>query len=306
MNMGGKGFITVATGKEFYYILAHNLLLSYRLHSSAPVPFAIICDKKNRWTEDFDEVVVIPDPTFSFMDKLRIIDMSPFDETIFIDADCLAYRDLNGLWEIFEGAPDFGVLGHTYPLDSDDGWWDLENLGELKDKVSCKMTCQGGVYYVRNNGAEIGEFADTCAYVRERYFDFKFKLFGNKLCDETTLTLACSVHGFSPVRDWSEVFAYYPETKVISADVRSGVLVHEWTLRPGIIHDDAFFLHFGSHAARNGWLYHKEAFKLRPRPLRLSDRRDYLISWLRRVVNHSKFLKAISNTIPRHLRERLG
>ncbi len=300
-----RGFVTVATGKEPYYILAHNLLLSYRRHSSSDTPFAILCDRRNKWTDDFDEVVVIEDPSFSFMDKLRIIDLSPFDETIFIDSDCLAYRDLNGLWEIFEGAPDFGVLGHAYPPDSEEGWWDRENLGDLKDKVSCKIMCQGGVYYVRGNGNQIGEFSRTCSYIRERYLDFRFKLFGNKLADEMIIALACSVHGFLPRKDWSEVFAYYPETKVIAADILSGVLIHEWTLMPGIIHNDAFLIHFGSHEAKNGWLYNKEAFKLRKRPLRLHDYSDRFLIWLRCVVNHSGFLKAISKTVPRRVRERL-
>ncbi|MBQ6254792.1 MAG: hypothetical protein IJK05_09145 [Bacteroidales bacterium] len=303
--MEGKGFITVATGKEFYYRIAHNLLLSYRLHSLEPLPFAILCDRRNRWTEDFDEVVVIDDPAFSFADKLRIIDLSPFGETIFIDADCLAYRDLNGLWEVFEGAPDFAVLGHAFPLDSDEGWWDLENLGELKGKVSGKITCQGGVYYVRNNGDLIKDFSKTCDFIKERYFDFRFKLFGNKVEDETILTLAAAVHGFLPVRDWSEVFAYYPEAKIIAADVRSGLLVHEWTLRPGVIHDDAFLLHFGSHACKNGWFYNSEALKLIKRPWGISDCTDYLLIWLRCVVNNSKLLKAISNKVPRRFRERL-
>lgn len=295
----------MATGKEFYYRIAHNLLLSYRLHSPEPMPFAILCDRRNLWTEDFDEVVLIDNPAFSFVDKLRIIDLSPFEETIFIDADCLAYRDLNGLWEIFEGAPDFSFLGHEFPLDSDDGWWDRENLGELKDKVSRKITCQGGIYFIRKNGSHINDFSRTCSFVKEHYHDFRFKLFPDKMSDEMILTLAAAVHGFPPQRDWCEVFAYYPEAKVIAADVRSGLLVHEWTLRPGHIIDDAFFLHFGSHACKNGWFYNSEAFKLVKRPWGISDRADYLLIWLRCAANNSKFLKAISNKVPRRIRERL-
>lgn len=40
-----RGFITLATGKELYYQLARNLLMSYRLYTQNPMPFAIMCDR---------------------------------------------------------------------------------------------------------------------------------------------------------------------------------------------------------------------------------------------------------------------
>lgn len=49
-----RGFITIATGKELYYQLAQNLLKSYRLYSRNPMPFAILCDRENTYTEQFD------------------------------------------------------------------------------------------------------------------------------------------------------------------------------------------------------------------------------------------------------------
>ena len=41
-----KGFVTIATGKEAYFILAYNLLNSYRKFTKEPLPFAIITDKE--------------------------------------------------------------------------------------------------------------------------------------------------------------------------------------------------------------------------------------------------------------------
>ena len=60
-----RGFITVATGWDRYYILAHNLLVSYKYHCPDPMPFAIICDRHNEWTEDFDQVVLMDNPVYS-------------------------------------------------------------------------------------------------------------------------------------------------------------------------------------------------------------------------------------------------
>lgn len=47
---GSRGFVTIATGKEEYYRLAHNLLLSYKYHTENPLPFALLCDRENEYT----------------------------------------------------------------------------------------------------------------------------------------------------------------------------------------------------------------------------------------------------------------
>lgn len=94
-----RGFVTIATGDEWYYRIAVNLLRSYRLFSAKPLPFAIICDRTLPCTSEFDQVILIDRPFRSYLDKLHLPRLIPFDETIFIDADCLAFRDLN----------DFGV-----------------------------------------------------------------------------------------------------------------------------------------------------------------------------------------------------
>lgn len=88
-----RGFITIATGKELYYTLASNLLKSYRLFTDEPCPFAILCDRENEVTAEFDDVVILDHPLNSFWDKFELLKLAPYDETIFIDADCLAYAD---------------------------------------------------------------------------------------------------------------------------------------------------------------------------------------------------------------------
>ena len=149
-----RGFITVATGRREYYVLAHNLLLSYRFHTKDPLPFAILCDRENTLTRDFDDVVVIDSPKRSFTDKFCILDLSPYDESIFIDADSLAYSALNGLWDVFKDAPPFGILGRACPPDSDRVWLDPGNAGIYKEKLEYLIICQGGIYYVRKDGVK--------------------------------------------------------------------------------------------------------------------------------------------------------
>ena len=92
-TFGKRGFVTIATGQERYYKLARNLLLSYRLFAENPVPFAIIADQENKYTDEFDNVIVISDASNSYNDKLKLFRELPYDETIFIESFTLKFLD---------------------------------------------------------------------------------------------------------------------------------------------------------------------------------------------------------------------
>ena len=300
-----KGFITVATGSEKYYILAYNLLRSYRYHSKSPMPFAILCDKHNVWTEVFDEVVIIEDPAFSYYDKLRILDLSPFDETIFIDADSLAYRDLNGLWEYFKDSPDIGFVGRIWPKDSEQGWWKQDNLGELKNKVDYQVKCQGGIYYVRNNGTNLPTFLETCQYVKEHYTEYRFTMCTDVLSDETIISLVAAVHHIHPVCTWETLFAYYPFLWYLSADIRKERL--SYSDSSGKFIKSGFFIHFGTPntlGMHSDGLYYREVYHLIHHPDWRKGCRDRLRLFARRLVNHSRFFHTFANLFPKELRNR--
>ena len=302
-----KGFITLATGSERYYILAYNLLLSYRYHSKSPMPFAILSDRHNVWTEAFDEVIIIEDPAYSYFDKLRILDLSPFDETLFIDADSLAYKDLNGLWEYFKDSPDIGLAGRVWPKDYEKGWWKHENLGELKDKVDYQVKCQGGIYYVRNNGKDLPAIMETCKYIEDHYKDFHFSIFENVLEDDTILCLAAAVHHIRPAVVWDKLFAYYPETRCLSANIRTGHFRHIWKDGSCLPDSKAFFIHFGTINTidpQSDGIYYRELYRLTCHPDRRRDMKDRIVLFVRDAINNSRILNAIASLFPKELRNK--
>ena len=125
-----RGFITIATGRDKYYEMAKNLVLSYRLFCDNPLPFAIMCDKENEYTKAFDQVVLFQPGPRVYFNKFELLKRSPFDETIFIDADCLAYADLNDFWDYFASSDDFSGCGTNYPIDSEKGLFQDGKVGE--------------------------------------------------------------------------------------------------------------------------------------------------------------------------------
>lgn len=193
-----KGFITIATGKEEYYQLARNLLRSYRYFCKAPLPFAILADRKNEYTAEFNDVIIFPNgASNSYLDKLRLAEFAPYDTTIFIDADCLAYGDLNVLFEHFEGADDFSCFGRVLPLNDKTGWFEYENLGELQAKVSYVVGLHGGIYYMRKGETVKKVFESAKSFIPE-YQKYRFRGAFN-LGDEPLVALSMAVNNCRPI-----------------------------------------------------------------------------------------------------------
>lgn len=238
-----KGFITIATGRDEYYVLAHNLLMSYRFHSRSSVPFGIICDRQNEYTADFDTVILLDDPKCSYFDKLRLPELAPFDETIFIDADCLAYRDLNGLWSIFRKGPDFGAFGTVVPLDAPEGWVPPKILEPFRDRIRHQFILQGGIYYMRKN--KLTDFLQTCREIFSHLTDYRFKF----ETDESVFDLACMMHGYYPVGYWAHYFCYLPYSKITDMDITRGILRARQIPNCQVI-PDLFLVHWGTKSIR--------------------------------------------------------
>lgn len=235
-----RGFVTIATGREEYYILAHNLLMSYRFHSRSQVPFAVICDKENEYTADFDKVVLMDNPKYSVFDKLRLPELAPYDETIFIEADCLVYADLNGMWNLFKDGPDFGGLGIPLSLDDKRGWIRPEFLGKYTSLVKEQCWHQGGVYFMRKGSLK--DFMLTCEDIYLHLDDFHFGLPN----EEPIFILACMVHGYKPVKNWVDVFCYYPECDITMLDILYGVLEFNLKSDRNMVRLGAFLVHWGT------------------------------------------------------------
>ncbi len=247
-----RGFVTMATGSDEYYILARNLLSSYHYFTSSPMPFAIVCDRENEYTAGFDDVVLMDNPSCTVFDKLRLPELVPYEESIFIEPDSLAYRDLNGLWKEFRNAPDFGFFGTDIPLDSSDGWIRPEYLGHYKGLFDHQIMWQGGVFFLRKDN--LADFSRTCEDISEHFEDYHFRLRN----EESIIALACLAHGYKPEKSWEHVFCYYPALKVTAIDIRRGVLrfVFErygFRSRPGV-----YLVHWGTKLTRQD-LYKREA-----------------------------------------------
>ena len=201
-----RGFVTIATGSRHYYELAVNLLRSYRRNGGGEWPFAIIAEEQNEHTAEFDKTVLMPEPSHSYMDKLRLFDCLPYDETIFIDADCLVYGCIDTWWDFFKDGNDFSCFGYAYEnLKTDKGWFRYESMGEFKDRITFIPSFSGGVYYLRNTQTAARVF-ELAKYAAAHYREYPFAIFRDP-ADEPVLAFGMAVCGCRPV-DAAEVGIY--------------------------------------------------------------------------------------------------
>lgn len=213
-----RGFVTIATGQKRYFDIARNLLRSYRMFASEKYPFAIICDRENRYTEEFDDVIVLEKAYCNYLDKLQLYAHLPYDETIFIDADSLAYGDLDEWWNIFKNADDFSLFGYAWTdLNSGRGWFVPSGLKEYQDKVTYIPDFNGGVYYMRRSESckEVFRLANFFA---EHFGDYQFNGFTTP-ADEPCLALAMAVQNCRPVDILEGGMVFAPSRKQIDLDI---------------------------------------------------------------------------------------
>lgn len=219
-----KGFITLATGSEEYYRLARNLLHSYRFFSNCPLPFAILADRENEYTSEFDDVLIFKNGAKnSYLDKLSLSEYLPYDINIFIDSDCLAFGDLNRIFDCFDNADDFSCFGRTLPLEDKTGWFEYENLGDLKSQVSYIVGLHGGIYYMRK-GEMCNKIFQTAKSLVEDYYKFKFKGKFDTPGDEPLIALSMAVNKVKPVSfDRNAICCYWEYIDCISIDIEKAL-----------------------------------------------------------------------------------
>lgn len=293
------GFFTVATGDAHYYRIARNLLRSYRAHTRSPLPFAILADRENEYTREFDQTVLLEKPTCSYLDKLSLFDCLPFDTNVFVDADCLAYGDLNEIFCHFQNADDFSCYGRVLPLTDETGWFCYRDLGELQSRVHYCVGLHGGIYYIRATQKAAQVFAEA-KEIAKHYGDFHFKGRFATPGDEPILALSMALNGCKPIPFQPDgICCYWEHSRELKLNMAAGRAV----LRPSGQH--THLVHWGTRFTRTP-LYEKQvaALSLQDRPFRrwLSDCKFDLLragqalaafltrckNKLRRIYNHHK------------------
>jgi len=243
--MTTRGFITIAYGDAKYIKMGKALARSIRLHNSN-AKLAVITDSNDIKLESlFDHIIDINlDWPPGVAQKLYLDQYTPFDETIFIDSDCLVYKNLDSIWDYYSGKRDFGIKGYGY-LTADQGHYSIENLPDCLEKLGLERLASfnSGVIYFNNNQSTLDVFASAKEIYQQRDELTLMEFKNAPVNDEPIFALAMETHSID-ILPWDNacVMGTY------SGDVKNknsiNVLKHQGSYIKNSVQLDPMIIHF--------------------------------------------------------------
>lgn len=203
--------LTFATGHEQYLTMAKAFALSARLQGTK-AQLAIITDRPNDpEVRDLFPIIIAPPSDFEhWFIKLCALKHTDAEEILFIDGDCLAIGNLDGIIDSLRGS-DFAVQGKWL---SDPGDWYGNAKGAMdKEGVEQIPKFSGGfLYYERTANAQT--LIDEILSYRDRYDELGLRRNGGKIVDEICISLAMAKLNIGKVFDDSCGFSLTPWRRV--------------------------------------------------------------------------------------------
>lgn len=147
-----QGYVTIALDKQKYVDMAVNLAKSIRYFDPTR-PVCLIYNERVDLPEGvlsvFDDTVLLQsdDDYIGCMNKIRIYDVSPYEETMYIDADCLlAKDDMDRHWQNASKRY-FGMTGDK----STKGQWNALSIADVCREFAIQyiVRMNSGVFYFK-------------------------------------------------------------------------------------------------------------------------------------------------------------
>lgn len=194
---GSRGIAVLLFGHQLYLDLTKKLALSIRLNSPG-IPLAVITSFDDPELNELFDFVLPHEPGFGYgvIQKLSIDLYAPFEETVFIDCDCLVFGNINDMWEKFRHVS-VGVVGDMVQK----GYWytDIQALCKKTGHAAIPRTNTGLVFVRR--GDEATRIFERARQLLPEYKEFGFHAFRDHVSDEPLIALSLAEYGIEPVED---------------------------------------------------------------------------------------------------------
>ncbi len=192
------GILTIAIGKKRYIEMAKAFALSAKINIPQ-YKLALVTDSTDPSLKKLFDFLIEPDLSFGsgIIQKTNMYNYSPFNKTLFVDADCMFVRDISFLFDAFKGNS-VSVLGKKVT----DGKLFGISVDELKKKkqIEYLLSFNGGVYYFEKS-LQAEKIFDTVKIIRENYSDYGLNLHRGERNEEGVMSIAMSIHHSTPVPD---------------------------------------------------------------------------------------------------------
>jgi hypothetical protein len=255
-----RGIITIAQGKKRYIDMAVNLAISLK-RVCPDIPLGVITDSTDEnLKKHFDYILPVnKEYGIGLVQKLHIYEYSCFDETLFIDADCLAVRSIEFLFESFK-EHEISCIGHRRTVGKLFGLEASDIMNRLN--IPYVIGHNGGVYYFKK-GTKAKDIFDKAISMLPDYDKIGIERLRGSINEEPLLAFAMSMAGIFPVDDRGEGMRTPVGQKgVFKMDILRGYCEfykHGEKVTPAIMHfgggyPEAF--HYRRETTKIRWVYY--------------------------------------------------
>ena len=262
-----EGLITIAYGPEKYIRMARALALSYRRQNQRR-PFAIVTDDSNtKVLENYFDVVIPLNSTYGLgvVQKLNVDRYSPFDETLFIDSDCIFYKSPERIWRLYAGK-DFCVRGWRYltgrtEYEKRSPYEFVQDMPEFlrQNNITRLPHFNGGVFFFRKSEIASNVFINARSVYEQRTTLGLVPFKNAPIADEPAFAVAMEISGVE-MDPWDNIEGM--ETAINMENVYSiNVLAEKARFRKNGANCDPVLIHFNMDA-QNGTTYDREVCRL--------------------------------------------
>jgi hypothetical protein len=199
-----QGTITIAFGSDRYIEFARSLCRSHRRHWPK-LPIALVTDRDEAsLRKEFDYVIELdPSLGYGLQQKLNLERYTPFDQTMFLDADCLIAGVPEKVWSPVSGTP-FATFGSG----SFSGKWFGADISAVRGMLGIDGAIprfNGGMMYWDMGLGGDAVFAEARRFL-PLYRSLGFQAFRRNLpeADEPLISLGMASCGFAAVDDRGE------------------------------------------------------------------------------------------------------
>ncbi len=214
----GKCVVTIAVGKTYYLKLAENLLRSFiRWNNNNDIQFLLITDNISFYNKYADNKRIsfskidLSDEEKSFTSKLKLFDFVSADENLFIDCDCLVYKDISFVFDAFKGKH-FSTIGTA--ITKGEFFCDVPTT--IKYFGIAKMPkLVGSIYFFKKDEVAKHVF-EKALELKSSYDELGFVRLRNKENEEPLLAVAMELNNESIVENDGTIKAdlmYYQKIK---------------------------------------------------------------------------------------------
>jgi len=191
------GIITIAAGDKRYIEMAKMLALSL-IQTNPEIKRAVVSDAPEAEFKGLFDIYIPFNASFGegLYQKLHIDLYSPFEETLFIDADCLVFKSMEAMISLCR-KQSFVVFGGQ--INSGEWYMDVAATCERFGLPSIPLF-NGGTYYFNNKELAAAVYGNARRLMKE-YKDIGFGEFRGSINEEPLIAVSMALNNVEAVDD---------------------------------------------------------------------------------------------------------